>query len=193
MTDSHDNPQPAPHDPASSSSASSPQAHDRHVAVENAVFRLRHLRPALSSHVVLDPRQKLLLVLLVLLLAVGAAFNLLLVLMVVNALAMFYYLVLSAYKFFLIDVALGSRKEIEIPPSELASLVEADLPVYTILVPLYREAAVLDELLGSLARLDYPTTSSTSFFSSSPTTTRPATPSPRACFRPTSVASSPPR
>src|SRR6185437_16166874 len=35
-------------------------------------------------------------------------------------------------------------------------LVEAKLPIYTILVPLYREAAVLPTMLQGLARLDYP-------------------------------------
>lgn len=36
------------------------------------------------------------------------------------------------------------------------SLTDEMLPVYTILVPLYREANVLDQLLGAIDRLDYP-------------------------------------
>ncbi|MCJ2134907.1 glycosyltransferase [Methylobacterium sp. J-026] len=39
----------------------------------------------------------------------------------------------------------------EVPP-----LADADLPVYTILVPLHREAAVVPALLRALAALDYP-------------------------------------
>lgn len=37
-----------------------------------------------------------------------------------------------------------------------ADMPEEDLPVYTLLVPLFREAAVLPQLAGALRRLDYP-------------------------------------
>ena len=39
---------------------------------------------------------------------------------------------------------------------ETVFAVDSDLPVYTILVPLYREAAVLPHLIRALERLDYP-------------------------------------
>ncbi len=42
------------------------------------------------------------------------------------------------------------------PDGAAARLREADLPVYTVLVPLYREARVLPKLLRALAALDYP-------------------------------------
>jgi cellulose synthase/poly-beta-1,6-N-acetylglucosamine synthase-like glycosyltransferase len=35
-------------------------------------------------------------------------------------------------------------------------MADAKLPIYTVLVPLYREAAVLDQLLAALLRIDYP-------------------------------------
>ncbi|MDE3059526.1 MAG: glycosyltransferase [Pseudomonadota bacterium] len=38
----------------------------------------------------------------------------------------------------------------------LAALDERELPVYTVLVPMYREAAVLPRLLAEIAQLDYP-------------------------------------
>ena len=40
--------------------------------------------------------------------------------------------------------------------AEAPPLADADLPVYTVLVPLYREAAVVQGLLRALAALDYP-------------------------------------
>lgn len=43
-----------------------------------------------------------------------------------------------------------------VSPDDLAGLADADLPVYTVLVPLYREAAVVPGLLDGLAKLDYP-------------------------------------
>ena len=41
-------------------------------------------------------------------------------------------------------------------PPAAAELSDAALPVYTIVAPLYREAAVLGQLIGALERLDYP-------------------------------------
>ncbi|MCJ2088797.1 glycosyltransferase [Methylobacterium sp. E-005] len=48
-------------------------------------------------------------------------------------------------------VAIAAPVTVEVPP-----LTDAALPVYTILVPLYREAAVVPALLRALAALDYP-------------------------------------
>jgi glycosyltransferase XagB len=47
-----------------------------------------------------------------------------------------------------------SRKQSETPPMPRVS--DAELPIYTILVPLFREATVLGALVESLRRLDYP-------------------------------------
>jgi cellulose synthase/poly-beta-1,6-N-acetylglucosamine synthase-like glycosyltransferase len=41
-------------------------------------------------------------------------------------------------------------------PSVATPLADEALPAYTIIVPLYREAAVAEELIANLARLDYP-------------------------------------
>jgi cellulose synthase/poly-beta-1,6-N-acetylglucosamine synthase-like glycosyltransferase len=41
-------------------------------------------------------------------------------------------------------------------PDDLRAIPDSALPVYTILVPLYREAEVLPHLVGRLSRLDYP-------------------------------------
>ncbi len=38
----------------------------------------------------------------------------------------------------------------------LAFVPDAALPLYTVLVPLFREAGVVPHLLGALARIDYP-------------------------------------
>jgi cellulose synthase/poly-beta-1,6-N-acetylglucosamine synthase-like glycosyltransferase len=42
------------------------------------------------------------------------------------------------------------------PHNKEPDLREAQLPFYTLLVPLYREANIVDDLIGHLTRLDYP-------------------------------------
>lgn len=46
--------------------------------------------------------------------------------------------------------------EDKVSEAELKALKDEDLPVYTILVPLYRESAIADKIMKRLARLDYP-------------------------------------
>jgi cellulose synthase/poly-beta-1,6-N-acetylglucosamine synthase-like glycosyltransferase len=63
-------------------------------------------------------------------------------------------LLLAVVVLFRVAVALRGAGEPWVQPSTL--LEDADLPTYTILVPLYREAGVVTDLIASLAKLDYP-------------------------------------
>lgn len=67
-----------------------------------------------------------------------------------------FYAVFSLYKTYLIYHALSHELEVPITEEDLAELSDANLPVYTILVPLYREASVLPTLLHGLTQLNYP-------------------------------------
>lgn len=92
------------------------------------------------------------LVVMVLLFAWQPLTTLIAVVTIVNLL----YLCISFYRFYLIFNGMGRTLEIEVSATEVGALDERDLPVYTILVPLYRETAVLPRLVESIARLDYP-------------------------------------
>jgi cellulose synthase/poly-beta-1,6-N-acetylglucosamine synthase-like glycosyltransferase len=67
-----------------------------------------------------------------------------------------FYLAFSIYKLYLVVRALTHKLEIETTDAELAALQDRDLPVYTLLVPLYREAEVLPTLIEAIQALDYP-------------------------------------
>ncbi|WP_050683490.1 glycosyltransferase family 2 protein [Arthrobacter sp. ZBG10] len=43
-----------------------------------------------------------------------------------------------------------------LPPAEAERIADGDLPVYTILIPVFREANIIDKLLTNLGQLDYP-------------------------------------
>ncbi|HNQ34814.1 MAG TPA: glycosyltransferase family 2 protein [bacterium] len=79
-----------------------------------------------------------------------------LVLWLFNLLASFFYLTSSFYKFLLVFLGLYRRSEIFVPVEAIDRLGPDELPVYTILLPLYRETEVLDQLISSISRLDYP-------------------------------------
>lgn len=62
----------------------------------------------------------------------------------------------STYKFYLMYKALSHTLEVDVTPEEVAALDDRELPIYTVLVPLYREAEVLPTLVAAIADLDYP-------------------------------------
>jgi cellulose synthase/poly-beta-1,6-N-acetylglucosamine synthase-like glycosyltransferase len=73
-----------------------------------------------------------------------------------NVFSVLFYTSFSLYKFRMIYDALGHAFELPVTEEEVAALDERELPIYTIMVPLYREAAVLPKLVESLSHLDYP-------------------------------------
>ena len=92
--------------------------------------------------------------LIVLVLALGfAPFATLVVLM---SAATTLYTLTFAFKFVLTWIGSSRRADMVISDQAVASLVDRDLPVYTVLVPMYREARVLPLLAKALKGLDYP-------------------------------------
>jgi cellulose synthase/poly-beta-1,6-N-acetylglucosamine synthase-like glycosyltransferase len=67
-----------------------------------------------------------------------------------------FYVLSSHYKMFLVSVALSSSNEVRVDPDEMEALDDKTLPVYTVLLPLYREADVVHRLLSGIEALDYP-------------------------------------
>jgi cellulose synthase/poly-beta-1,6-N-acetylglucosamine synthase-like glycosyltransferase len=97
-------------------------------------------------------------IILLLLVIVALALAPVATIIVMIALASVFYTATSLYKFLLTYNALGHAYEIEVTPEEIAALDERELPPYTILVPLYREANVLPRLVRGMEGLDYPKT-----------------------------------
>ncbi|MFP4027408.1 MAG: glycosyltransferase family 2 protein [Candidatus Brocadiia bacterium] len=112
--------------------------------------------PDLSAVMVLNGMQKLVLFGLLAFLIAGALFDWTTTLIAANGVCLAFYLVVVAFKSYLIHLSITSRKEMSFRREELDAIREEDLPVYSILVPLYKEAEVLPKLLDGLEALEYP-------------------------------------
>jgi len=113
-------------------------------------------RPEDSASYTLTTGQRAALVVLGLLALLGLLVAPLFTLVTLNAMGQAYYLGSALLKLWLI-VRLGSLGHgVEIPLDELSQIDRADLPMYTVLVPIYREARVLPVLARALSELDYP-------------------------------------
>lgn len=124
---------------------------------EQAADGLYRLDPVLSARYVLSTSQKVIgIVLLVILIACAIVWSLTTALVLIG-IASVVFLASTLFKFF---IALrGSRYDLvaRVRPDEIAALSDEELPMYTVLVPVFREARIVGRLVENLGRLDYPT------------------------------------
>ncbi|NQT19145.1 MAG: glycosyltransferase, partial [Planctomycetes bacterium] len=66
------------------------------------------------------------------------------------------YVVVAAYKLIIVLLSAFKRREITLSQGELLALDDEDLPIYTVLVPLYKEEAVAEKIVNAVNSLDYP-------------------------------------
>ena len=124
--------------------------------IARATDHLRTQRPELSASRVLTRGQKLALAAVAVVLAAAFALWPLGTATAVLAAITTYYLVNSLYKFKLAFDSLSGAGTIDVSDDEVAAVDERALPRYTVLVPLYKEAAIVGLLTHNIRRLDYP-------------------------------------
>ncbi|HEX6510966.1 MAG TPA: glycosyltransferase family 2 protein, partial [Chloroflexota bacterium] len=123
---------------------------------EHSASELMTREPDQSARWVLSLGQKAFLAGLVVALGAGFAVAPVATGTALMALATFFYVGFSVYKFFLAYSAMAHTLEIGTDDEEVQSLDDRFLPIYTILVPLYKESEVLPGLIKAIDRLDYP-------------------------------------
>ncbi len=101
-------------------------------------------RPGDSASVVLSRGQKVVFIALLVLVAVGLVLRPLDTVVAFNIFAIIVYTAVIVYRFRLVTYSLGHELQLPVGRAEIEALDERTLPVYTILVPLYREP----ELVG---------------------------------------------
>lgn len=128
----------------------------RDAMLDRATHGLRRHNPKHSAHTVLTPWQFIATFSLV----VGFAFFTFRAPRATAVIALFTvnlcFIIAVAFKFVL--SLLGSTRDhiVHVTDDEITALRDADLPTYTILVPVYREANIVGMLMEHLGHLDYP-------------------------------------
>lgn len=73
-----------------------------------------------------------------------------------NVIITLFFFINAVFKFSLGMVGASTEKGIDITDEQVAELQDADLPFYTVLVPVYREAGIVNRVMEHLVALDYP-------------------------------------
>ena len=109
-----------------------------------------------SSLVTFSPWQKNVILAFIFLLVFGLFFDLKATLMVFLAILTFIYFIDFLFSIYILLKSLNDPPEIKFSKSELSEISEAELPIYSILCPLYKEDKVLPQFLKAIDDLDWP-------------------------------------
>jgi glycosyltransferase XagB len=122
-----------------------------------AVFELADFDPQMSARTVFTVPQMIAAYLFLSVILAGLALAPLDTLLVLNIAISIYYLGNFIFKGVLVSLGGGRSADIdEIIAIEARALRADELPVFTVLVPMFREAAMLPRLADALRNLDYP-------------------------------------
>lgn len=67
-----------------------------------------------------------------------------------------FYMLFTLYKLALVRFSVVSDSQIHVSMQEIAALKDDDLPVYSVLVPMYQEAESIAQIVESLDKMNYP-------------------------------------
>jgi cellulose synthase/poly-beta-1,6-N-acetylglucosamine synthase-like glycosyltransferase len=87
---------------------------------------------------------------------IGLILNSALTLFIGNLLVQGFYFVIATFKMYILMRGTKEGIQIKVTEEELRAIDERELPIYTVLIPIYKEAGVIGNLLDHLDRMDYP-------------------------------------
>lgn len=113
-------------------------------------------RPDQSAQTSFTKAQIIFIVVAIVAMMTGISFSWLKTVIVINILIQIMYFLVAMFKFLMIIQGTRKGAQIRITEEEIAAIDERNLPIYTILVPMYKESRVIPTLLENLDRMDYP-------------------------------------
>lgn len=109
-----------------------------------------------SAYYTINGSQFIILSLLIVLLGLAYIFDPLQEIRVIVTVISAFYFIDTMFNLYLVLKSLKKPVEVNFDEKQLNKLSDKDLPVYTILCPLYKEARIIPQFLRSIARLDWP-------------------------------------
>lgn len=124
--------------------------------LDRSLVGLRQAAPEMSAYTVLSRRQKLGLIIAGVVLLAAAVANLMLTLQIVVALGTVMYGATLIYRLLLVRRGLQGSHMVRVSDEEALAVPDDQLPVYSVLVPAYREPEVISKIISAITRLNYP-------------------------------------
>ena len=128
----------------------------RNIQKQKSVFDLYNRQPENSAIVTFTSPQLIAILLIGIVILIGVINNWRITLFAINIFFQTIYAVMTISKLYI--VLKGERNNIQLRFSEndIKNIDEKDLPIYTILIPVYKETEVIKKLLKNIEAIDYP-------------------------------------
>lgn len=124
--------------------------------LDRSLVGLRQAAPEMSAHTVLSIRQKIGLIALIAALVGGAVLDGLLMLRIIVAVGTAMYAATLIYRMLLIRRGLKGSHLVQVSDQDALAIPADQLPVYSVLVPAYKEPGVIGKIIAAISQLDYP-------------------------------------
>lgn len=128
----------------------------RDVVLDRAALGLWQRSEVQSARRILFTGQKVFLALAAILVVAALAMRPVVTIQVISVVIGLAFLASVAFKFTVCMAGARLERHEPVTDSDVSALRDEDLPTYTVLVPLFREARVIGDLIENLAQLDYP-------------------------------------
>ncbi|NOW99204.1 glycosyltransferase family 2 protein [Mucilaginibacter sp. SG564] len=124
--------------------------------VKASVFELLRRDPDSSASTTFTSPQLVTIFILISIIAIGLVLNFKNTSIIINVIVSLFFLIAIIFKLFL--ALIGSRFELHqaVTKTDVRNIMEDSLPVYTILLPVYKEDKLIKKLIWNLQSLDYP-------------------------------------
>ncbi|QJD86027.1 glycosyltransferase family 2 protein [Cohnella herbarum] len=127
-----------------------------HELMQESTTKLMVAQPENSAHITITLTQWLTFFIFLAILIAGFVWDWLWTLIIANIVIQVSYIGMSIFKFMIILFGMKKTAQLRFTQEEVDAIDERTLPIYTILVPMYKESAVIPRLLHNIEGLDYP-------------------------------------
>jgi cellulose synthase/poly-beta-1,6-N-acetylglucosamine synthase-like glycosyltransferase len=124
--------------------------------LENSIAGLLYRNPEDSAFQTFTNIQLIAAILFILLILVAAFIAPIKFFILLNAIAGVFYLATTIYRLWLAARSNSEALTIKVSEEEIAALDDNDLPIYTVMIPVFHEKEVLAQLIQSIESLNYP-------------------------------------
>lgn len=125
-------------------------------AIDRALFGLMKQSPKTSAHYVFSRTQVIWMAIAIAVILFGLYLDISLTYVIIFSILQIIYFLTVGFRFLLTLGGIQNEIKDAITDEEVRALNDDDLPIYTILVPVYQEPEALPQLMKSLKKLDYP-------------------------------------
>ncbi len=123
---------------------------------DESIYRLLNEQPQNSARETLSRGQQILGLIIIVTLVTFLIFNHVTTLLYLNIVAQIAYAALSAFKVWILSRGHREKNHIRFTDEEVAAIDERDLPVVSLLIPVYKEAGLAQLIADRLSDIDYP-------------------------------------